>query len=197
MIPSGSMEPTLHGCTNCVNDKIYVNKLATELSNPKQGDVIVFAGVDSWNTGYREPRSGNRLIAGLQDVGAFFGFVIPRENTLVKRVIATEGQTVRCLPQDPGIMVDGKLTNQDFIQNPPDRKIYNGSDACGGKYFGPLTVEDNSVFVMGDNRTNSMDSRYHMHDHYTGSIPLDHVIGKASFIVSPFDRFSPVKSENI
>lgn len=197
MIPSGSMEPTLHGCTHCVNDKIYVNKLSTELSKPHQGDVIVFAGVDSWNTGYQEPRSHNRVIAGLQDVGAFFGFVIPRENTLVKRVIATEGQTVRCLPQDPGVMVDGKLTNQNFIKTPPDRKIYNGSDVCGGKYFGPITVEDNSVFVLGDNRTNSMDSRYHMHDKYTGSIPLDHVIGKASFIVSPFDRISRIDTKNI
>lgn len=67
-----------------------------------------------------------------------------------------------------------------------------GSDACQGEYFGPVTVPDNALWVMGDNRTNSRDSRYHLNDPDKGSVPVDNVIGKARFKVWPVSRIGTV-----
>ncbi|WP_396124884.1 signal peptidase I [Corynebacterium sp. ES2715-CONJ3] len=190
LIPSQSMEPTLHGCAGCFGDRIFVEKITYAFDDPQPGDVVVFKGTDSWNTNFVSSRSTNPLISGLQEAGAFIGFVAPDENDLVKRVIATGGQTVQCLPGDSGVMVDGKRTNDSFINTPPQYPISpdTGSDACGGPYFGPVKVPDQHLFMMGDNRTNSADSRYHLGDNTQGTIPVDNVKGKVSFILFPLPR---------
>ncbi len=195
VIPSGSMEPTLHGCTNCVNDKIFVNKITPHFHSPEQGDIIVFKGPPSWNVGYVEPRSKNKLIAVTQDVGTFFGVVVPKENTLVKRVAAVGGQTIRCLPEDPGVMVDGQVINDSFILDPPQRTVAPELKNCGGKFFGPITVPRGHVFVMGDNRTNSADSRFHTEDSLYGTIPEKNIIGYPQLIVYPFNRMQTIEKE--
>lgn len=196
VVPSGSMEPTLHGCTGCTNDKILVNKIAPVFKDPKQGQIVVFEGTESWNLGYVEPRSQNKLIASLQDIGTFFGVVVPRENTLVKRVVAVGGQTIKCLPGDPGIMVDGKEISDEYTLMPHRGKsVPSGFENCGGKFFGPITVPENHVFVMGDNRTNSADSRYHIDDKHFGAIPVSNIIGYPQLIVYPFDRIQGLRTE--
>jgi signal peptidase I len=67
-----------------------------------------------------------------------------------------------------------------------------GSDACQGRYFGPVTVPDDDVWVMGDNRTNSKDSRYHQDAPDGGSVPVDDVVGKVRFKVWPLNRIGGV-----
>ena len=94
LIPSESMEPTLHGCTGCVGDRIMVDKLTYRFSEPKPGDVIVFKGPPNWNAGYKSIRSDNTALRWVQNALSFVGFVPPDENDLVKRVIAVGGQTV-------------------------------------------------------------------------------------------------------
>lgn len=199
VIPSESMQPTLNGCADCNGDRIWVDKVSYQFSDPKPGDVIVFNGPDSWNSDYVSQRSSNPLTNSLQTVGSWIGLVAPDENALVKRVIATGGQTVQCLPGDEGIMVDGKLTQQDFIKNPPDRTYTDpiGSAACGGPYFGPVKVPEGNLWVMGDNRTNSADSRYHMGDELQGTVPLDNVVGKVQAIILPFSRIGGVDDPDI
>nr|WP_075728555.1 signal peptidase I [Corynebacterium aquilae] len=199
VIPSQSMEPTLHGCSGCTGDRIFVDKITYDFSDPKPGDVVVFKGPDSWNERYVSQRSANPVIRGIQNAGAFLGFVAPDENDLVKRVIATGGQTVQCLEGDKGVTVDGKVINSSFILNPPAYPVdpRTGSEACGGEYFGPLTVPQGNIFVMGDNRTNSADSRYHMGDQFQGTIPDDYVIGKVQAIVLPPSRMGLVKSRDL
>ena len=199
LIPSASMEPTLHGCEGCNGDRIFVQKLSYYFSDPEPGDLVVFEGAPSWNTSYQSNRSTNPFVAGLQQLGSYVGLVPPDENNLVKRVIATGGQTVSCQEGDPSVMVDGKPTDQSFILQPPDNPVLpqNGSEACGGKYFGPLTVPEGNIFVMGDNRTNSMDSRYHMGDEFQGTIPEKNIRGKVSFIILPLTRIGPVKNGDV
>ncbi|AKK06233.1 signal peptidase I [Corynebacterium mustelae] len=199
MIPSQSMEPTLHGCAGCVGDRIVVEKITYAFSDPKPGDVVVFSGTDSWNTGFTSQRSENPVLRGLQNLGSYVGFVAPDENILVKRVIATGGQTVQCLQNDPGIMVNGKKVDDSFTLQPPQYTIdtATGSEACGGPYFGPVTVPEGNLFMMGDNRTNSADSRYHLGDDVQGTIPVDNVKGKVQAIFFPFSRIGTVADPEI
>lgn len=199
LIPSASMEPTLHGCEGCNGDRIFVQKVGYYFSDPEPGDVVVFEGTPSWNTGYVSNRSDNSFVAGLQQLGSYVGLVAPDENDLVKRVVATGGQTVSCQAGDPAVMVDGQPIDQSYILEPPANPVIGeeGSAECGGKFFGPVTVPDGNVFVMGDNRTNSADSRYHMGDEFQGTIPEGNIRGKVSFIILPLTRIGPVKDREI
>ncbi|MDY5786530.1 signal peptidase I, partial [Corynebacterium sp.] len=147
VIPSASMEPTLHG-QDGKGDRIAVEKISYYFTDPEPGDVIVFQGTDSWNTQYVSNRSANPVIAGIQEVGSWAGLVPPDQNNLVKRIIATGGQTVSCQAGDPAIMVDGQPIDQSYVLSPnfypvnPD----TGSEACGGDYFGPVQVPENTYF---------------------------------------------------
>ncbi len=199
VIPSASMEPTLHGCAGCTGDRIIVDKLTYDFSDPKPGDVVVFKGTDSWNEGFVNQQSQNPVTSKLRNIASWVGLASTDENDLVKRVIATGGQTVQCLEGDQGVKVDGKLIDQSFVLDPPANPVQGtaGSQACGGPYFGPVKVPEGNLWVMGDNRTNSADSRYHMGDQYQGTIPEDNVIGKVRWIVFPFNRIQSVDAYDL
>lgn len=199
LIPSASMEPTLHGCEGCTGDRIAVEKVSYYFSDPEPGDVVVFEGTDSWNAGFTTQRSQNPMIRGLQNAGSYVGLVAPDENNLVKRIIAEGGQTVSCQAEDPSIMVDGQPTDQSFVLDPPVYPVNEetGSTACGGDYFGPVEVPEGHYFMMGDNRTNSLDSREHIADEYQGTIPEEKIRGKVQAIILPFSRIGGVENPDI
>lgn len=217
LIPSESMEPTLHGCSTCVGDRIMVDKLTYRFSSPKPGDVIVFKGPPSWNLGYHSIRSKNPAVRWVQNVLSVIGFVPPDENDLVKRVIAVGGQTVQCRA-DTGLTVDGKPVKEPYL----DRATIgnHGLDRGGnpdallcqymGRDWGPVVVPSGRLWVMGDNRSHSSDSRAHCltsptdtlahvlctGDPESGTVPVDNVIGKARFIVWPPSRWGGVSAIN-
>ncbi|MDG3013979.1 signal peptidase I [Speluncibacter jeojiensis] len=195
LIPSQSMEPTLHGCPGCTGDRILVDKLSYRFTDPRAGDVVVFKGPPSWDNEFVSNRSKNVVIRGLQNIGSVIGLVPPDENDLVKRIIATGGQTVQCLPGDAGIKVNGKVLNEPYRKNPPT-PLPGADSPCQGPYFGPVTVPKGDYWVMGDNRTNSADSRYHMGDDLQGTVPRSDIIGKARFIVLPPSRWGSISSPN-
>jgi signal peptidase I len=208
LIPSESMEPTLHGCTGCVGDRIMVDKLTFHFSSPHPGDVIVFKGPPSWNVGYKSIRSHDTAVRWLQNSLSFIGFVPPDENDLVKRVIAVGGQTVECRSKT-GLTVNGARLTEPYLNSATmdaDPSVY----PCLGPEFGPVTVPQGRVWVMGDNRTHSADSRAHCTstptdamngllctgDPMAGTVPVGNVIGKARFIVWPPSRWGGVGSVN-
>jgi len=192
LIPSESMESTLHGCTGCTGDRIVVDRISYRLDNPQPGDVVVFKGPESWNEEYQSTRSDNVVIRSLQVLGSVVGLVPPDENDLVKRVIAVGGQTVECQTNDGGLKVDGKALTEPYI----DRALPGNATPCQGNDFGPVIIPEGNLWVMGDNRTNSKDSRYHMDDELQGTIPIDNVIGKVRMIVLPPSRWGVVNSMN-
>ncbi len=208
LIPSESMEPTLHGCPGCVGDRIMVDKISYRFGSPQPGDVIVFKGPPSWNAGYKSIRSHNLAVRWLQNGLSFVGFVPPDENDLVKRVIAVAGQIVQCRT-NTGLTVDGKRLNEPYLNASTmmaDPAVY----PCLGAEFGPVRVPPDRLWVMGDNRTHSADSRAHCTsitadtlkgllctgDPTAGTVPVGNVIGKARFIVWPPTRWRGVGSVN-
>ena len=200
LIPSESMEPTLHGCAGCTGDRIVVEKISYRFGEPEPGDVVVFLGPDSWSANYRSIRSDNPVIRGFQNAGSVFGVVPPDENDLVKRVIATGGQAVECCDDQGRVLVDGKPLNEPYIVN--DFPFTPGTLTCdtdmkSGRCFGPVTVPEGNLWVMGDNRNNSADSRYHVGDELQGTVPVDNVRGKAVFIVLPPSRMGLIGSPDI
>jgi signal peptidase I len=208
LIPSESMEPTLHGCAGCTGDRIMVDKLTYRFGSPQPGDVIVFKGPPNWNIGYKSIRSKNTAVRFVQNALSFVGFVPPDENDLVKRVIAVGGQTVECRT-NTGLTVDGKRLDEPYLNFVTmDVDPSNPYAACLGNEFGPVKVPDGRLWVMGDNRTHSADSRAHCGntpadaqrgllctgDPTYGTVPIDNVIGKARFIAWPPSRWGGVGS---
>jgi len=183
VIPSGSMETTLHGCDGCNNDRVLVDKLTYKFSDPTPGDVVVFRGPDGWrNEEFTIEQSDNWFVRGLQALGSLIGLAPPDEKDFVKRVIAVAGQSVSCCDSQQRVLVDGKPLNEPYLhyaESPgPTPQIK----------FGPVVIPQGSIWVMGDARDNSADSRVPGH----GPVPVDNVIGKARLIVLPFGRFGGI-----
>src|SRR4051794_25299513 len=187
-IPSGSMEQTLHGCPGCTGDRVLVNKVPYWFGEPEPGDVVVFKGPDTWTPEVTVAEPSNWFTGALLWLGRTVGVAPPSEDDFVKRVIATEGQTVECCDDEGRVLVDGQPLDEPYIfeNNPVDQRD-----------FPPVTVSKGRLWVMGDHRSASADSREHSSDKYSGTIGVDDVIGKAAHIVRPVGRFGVVHAPDI
>ena len=187
-IPSGSMEQTLHGCPGCTGDRVLVNKVPYWFGEPEPGDIVVFKGPDTWSPEIQVQEPSNWFTGALLWLGRTVGVAPPSEDDYIKRVIATEGQTVQCCDAQGRVTVDGEPLHEPYIFE--DSPIESRS-------FGPVTVPEDRLWVMGDHRSASADSKAHIDDRYSGTIGVDDVIGKASVIVWPPSRMGLLDDPDI
>ncbi|GAA3866622.1 signal peptidase I [Saccharothrix violaceirubra] len=186
MIPSESMEQTLHGCANCYGDRVLVDKITYDFTDPSPGDVVVFHGPDTWiNQDFVAPEPENPILRALQKAASLIGFPQANEEDFVKRVIAVGGQTVQCCDDKNRVTVDGKPLDEPYIFWEPGRSSSQDS-------FAELKIPDGYLFVLGDNRNDSCDSRCQGDGREGGLVPVDNVVGKVRVVVLPPSRWQGV-----
>ena len=175
-IPSDSMQNTLQQ-----GDRVLVDKLTPWFgSKPERGEVVVFHDPDNWLAG--EPTATPNA---LQKVLSWIGLMpSAEEKDLIKRVIGVGGDTVSCKGSGP-LMVNGKALNDTSF-------VYAGNTPCsvddqGGQFT--VKVPKGYIWVMGDHRQNSRDSRYNQSDKHNGMVPVNKVVGRAIVIAWPITRW--------
>ncbi|WP_037837874.1 signal peptidase I [Streptomyces albus] len=180
VIPSGSMEQTIR-----VGDRVLVDKLTPWFgAKPDRGDVVVFEDPGGWldndTTGEKEKKDPPPGIKQGKEFLTFIG-LLPSddEQDLIKRVVAVGGDTVRCCDRQGRVTVNGTPLNEPYI--------HPGNDPSRTKF--KVTVPQGRVFVMGDHRADSADSRYHLRDAEHGTIGEDRIVGRAVVIAWPIDHW--------
>lgn len=170
-VPSPSMVSTLQP-----GDRIIAVK--PRLGPVSRGEVIVFKDPGGW-LGEPQPIDGWR--GTLTDALTFIGF-LPSDSgdDLVKRVIGTAGDRVACCDAQGRIVVNGIALNEPYVEGSTDQVRFD------------VVVPPDSVFVMGDNRADSRDSRFFL-DQDLGTVPTDHIVGRAHAIIWPFDRWQVIE----
>ncbi|MRG58688.1 signal peptidase I [Agromyces sp. CFH 90414] len=171
-IPSQSMEQTLE-----IDDRIIVNELVPEVVPIERGDVVVFQDPGGWLPASPEIEQPP-LVAAFDWFLAFVGLSAPDSNDhLVKRVIGLPGDHVACCNALGQMTVNGvPLDETEYAVLPAGESKVSRDDF-------DVTVPDDSLWVMGDNRYNSKDSRYNGDTPLKGFVPIENVVGKA-FVVS-------------
>lgn len=173
-IPSVSMEQTLK-----VNDRILVNQLVPSLIDVHRGDVVVFQDPGGW----LYPRSTNPP-TGLEKVLQTVGLAADTSHEyVVKRVIGIGGDRVECCDAEGRIMVNGVPLDEPYTVIPD-------GETRASKIDFDVTVPDDAVWVMGDNRYQSKDSRYNQDQPGKGFVPESEIVGRAFVLNWPLSRFT-------
>ena len=170
-IPSGSMENTLQ-----VGDRVLVDKVSYRFRDISRGDVVVFNGLDSFTPEVEVAEPANPVMGALQAVGRAIGVAPPGEKDFIKRVIGVPGDRVVCCDADGRITVNGTVLDESDY-------VFAG-DAASDSPF-DVKVPSGRLWVMGDHRAASADSRAHTGDPGGGTVPEDKVIGRAFSVVWP------------
>lgn len=164
-VPSESMLPTIE-----TNDRVMVSKLNYRFADPQRGEIVVF--ISPFNDQVDQESIPQAVLRHILEA---IGIQTASADDLIKRIVAVEGDTVEI--RDGVLYVNGELVDEPYL-------FQQG----GMPPFGPEVVPADSVFVMGDNRAVSYDSRRF------GAIPLDHVLGEAVVRIWPLSRFGAVDS---
>ncbi len=170
-IPSGSMQQTLE-----IGDRVLVNKVVYKVRDIERGDVVVFNGVDSFTPEVQITPPDGPLSTAVDWIGRTFGFAPPDERDFVKRVVGVGGDRVVCCDSQSRLTVNGVALEESsylFPGNAPSDVPFD------------VVVPAEKLWVMGDHRAASSDSRAHLGDPGGGFVPTDRVIGRAFAVIWP------------
>ncbi|MDR2253635.1 MAG: signal peptidase I [Bifidobacteriaceae bacterium] len=178
-IPSSSMEDTFFA-----DDRIVVSKLAPGLLDVHRGDIVVFRDPGGWSSNH-PVASESGLVAWLHGAAQALGLA-PEEadDFIVKRVIGVAGDTVACLGPGAPVTVNGQPLDETYLKEGvwPSEMAFS------------VVVPPDSLWVMGDNRASSWDSRYHQDSALGGAVALDRVVGVANLRLWPPGRFAILRN---
>jgi signal peptidase I len=184
VIPSGSMEETIR-----IDDRVLVDKLTPWFGwEPHRGDVVVFNDPGGWLKQDPQADSGGGDPVVIKQVKGFLtwiGLLPSEDDDLIKRVIGVGGDTVACCDRQGRVTVNGTPVDEPYLfpGNPPSQIEFE------------VKVPEGRIFVMGDHRSNSADSRYHLEDPGNGTVPVDLVVGRAVVIAWPFGHWQRLDGE--
>jgi signal peptidase I len=159
-IPSSSMEPTLQ-----INDRMVVEKVTYRFREPRRGEIAVFEGDELGAA----PEGQGTVQRAVRGVGQFIGIVPASARDFVKRVVGLPGDEI--LIEGGQVFVNGEPIDEPYV-------VYDDQSD-----FGPVTVPEDRLFFLGDNRPNSSDSRRGL-----GFVATDHLVGRAGVIIWPVDH---------
>ena len=177
-IPSGSMKDTLQ-----IDDRILVDEITPRFGEYGRGDIVVFQDPGGWLPPSSEP-ARPPVIEAVDWALALVGLSAPdSDDHLVKRLIGLPGDHVVCCNTIGQITINGvPIDETDYI------KVPSGDSAASGDAF-DVVVPDDSLWVLGDNRYQSKDSRYNQDQPGKGFVPIENVVGRAFLVTWPLDRF--------
>lgn len=168
-VPSESMVSTL-----LKDDRIIASKLSYRFGEIQRGDVVVFSDPGNW---LPDPRPETGVKANLTKLFTWIGILPANSGSdLVKRVIGLPGDNVVC------------CTNKHIVVNGYELKDESYTRGLSDQIKFDITVPEGRLFVMGDNRQQSSDSRFHL-ESQSGTIPIKNVVGQVVSVVWPLDRF--------
>ncbi|MEV6652839.1 signal peptidase I [Streptomyces sp. NPDC051219] len=173
VIPSGSMEQTIR-----IGDRVLVDKLTPWFgSQPQRGDVVVFKDPGGWLEQEQSARKDDPVVVKQVKQGLTFIGLLPSEDEqdLIKRVVAVGGDSVKCCDKDGRVSVNGLPLTEPYVNrgNAPSEIKFD------------VKVPAGRLFVMGDHRSNSADSRFHLDEGFQGTVSEEEVVGRAVVIAWP------------
>ncbi len=175
-IPSGSMEDTLQ-----VGDRVLVNRIVYHLRPIQRGDVVVFDGTDSFVAQGVVP-SRDPIRGLFTNIGQSVGVIAPDGTDFVKRVVGVAGDHVQCCNAEGAVLINGVPMKENYLF-PGDVSSTVAFDAV---------VPEGKLWVMGDHRSNSADSRAHLGDPGGGMVSTSKVVGRVMAVVWPPSRWGSV-----
>lgn len=181
-IPSGSMENTLQ-----IEDRVAVNKIPFLSKSINRGDVVVFRDPDNWLPEIVD-YSTNQYVAKAKSALVTVGILPnPAKQYLVKRVIGVAGDTIVCCSKDGKLTINGVEVTEPYIfaGNKPSETSFN------------VTVPEGKLWLMGDHRGASSDSRYHQDDINNGFVPVSKVTGRVVAVIWPFKNITYVPKVDV
>jgi signal peptidase I len=178
-IPTESMQSTL-----VTDDRIIVSQLSPRVFPLERGDVVVFVDPGGWLSFQVGLSENDPLSRVLNAVSLVIGLSSPNDNEhLVKRVIGLPGDTVECCDELGAMSVNGVPLSEPYLYLPEGVNKVSSNDFS-------VTVPEDSLWVMGDNRYNSADSRRNTDKPGGGFVPVSYVVGRAIVISWPSERWA-------
>ena len=182
-IPSGSMEDTL-----LAGDRVLVNKIVYQFREPARGEVVVFRA-EAWSAQPGLDEDIGALARVGRTLGDLIGISRPGEKDYIKRIIGLPGDRVSCCDVDGRVFVNGQPLEEEYVlYDAPRGDSPEGTRDCRNRDFDEVVVEPGYMFMMGDHRAVSQDSRCQ------GQVLIDDIIGRADLIMWPSDRWTRLRA---